>query len=281
MQYLIGRRLSNGIHKGCKTVLAQQHYYNFLERFAEYPVIIETLSRFRTKSEQREIVSRLKNGMVDIVIGTHRLLQSDVEFKNLGLIVVDEEQRFGVAHKEKLKNLRTTVDVLTMTATPIPRTLYFSMSGMRDLSTIMSAPVQRMPVQTIVSQYDEQLIAGAISRELQRGGQVYYLHNRVQTINETAETLQVMFPAARIAVGHGQMEENELEQVMSEFIEGKTDILVCTTIIESGLDIPNANTILIERADRSDWRNCISCGAGWAAGGGRHMRICCCRNTGS
>ena len=232
------------------TVLAQQHYYNFLERFAEYPVIIETLSRFRTKSEQREIVSRLKNGLVDIVIGTHRLLQSDVEFKNLGLIVVDEEQRFGVAHKEKLKNLRTTVDVLTMTATPIPRTLYFSMSGMRDLSTIMSAPVQRLPVQTIVSQYDEQLIAGAISRELQRGGQVYYLHNRVQTIKETAETLQTMFPAARIAVGHGQMEENELEQVMSEFIEGKTDILVCTTIIESGLDIPNANTILIERADR-------------------------------
>ena len=232
------------------TALAQQHYYNFLERFAEYPVIIETLSRFRTKAQQREIVERVKAGTVDIVIGTHRLLQSDVEFHDLGLVVVDEEQRFGVAHKEKLKNLRTTVDVLTMTATPIPRTLYFSMSGMRDLSTIMSAPVQRQPVQTVVSQYDDQLIYGAISRELQRGGQVYFLHNRVQTIDEAAEKLRLMFPDARIAVGHGQMDEQQLEDVMSDFIEGKYDILVCTTIIESGLDIPNANTILIERADR-------------------------------
>ncbi|MBO4633339.1 MAG: transcription-repair coupling factor, partial [Lentisphaeria bacterium] len=232
------------------TVLAQQHYYNFLERFAEYPVIIETLSRFRIKSEQRVIVERLKSGNIDVIIGTHRLLQPDISFQNLGLIVVDEEQRFGVAHKEMLKNLRTTVDVLTMTATPIPRTLYFSMSGMRDLSTIMSAPVQRLPVQTIVSQYDEQLIAGAVSRELQRGGQVYYLHNRVQTIDETAAKLRAMFPEARVAVGHGQMDEHELEDVMGAFIEGKTDILVCTTIIESGLDIPNANTILIERADR-------------------------------
>ncbi|MBQ9338105.1 MAG: transcription-repair coupling factor [Lentisphaeria bacterium] len=232
------------------TVLAQQHYYNFLERFAEYPVIIETLSRFRTKGQQREVIERLKAGTVDVVIGTHRLLQQDVSFHNLGLVVVDEEQRFGVLHKEKLKNLRTTVDVLTMTATPIPRTLYFSMSGMRDLSTILSAPVQRLPVQTVVSQYDEQLIRGAVSRELQRGGQVYYLHNRVQTIQDAAVKLQTMFPEARIAVGHGQMDEAELEDVMSAFIEGKTDILVCTTIIESGLDIPNANTILIERADR-------------------------------
>ncbi len=232
------------------TVLAQQHYYNFLERFAEYPVIIETLSRFRTKAQQREIIERLKHGKVDVVIGTHRLLQEDVKFQNLGLVVVDEEQRFGVMHKEKLKNLRTTVDVLTMTATPIPRTLYFSMAGMRDLSTIMSAPVQRLPVQTVVSQYDDQLIAGAISRELQRGGQVYYLHNRVQSIEDTAEHLRQMFPAARIGVGHGQMDEHQLEEVMGSFIEGKTDILVSTTIIESGLDIPNANTILIERADR-------------------------------
>ena len=232
------------------TVLAQQHYYNFLERFAEYPVIIETLSRFRSKTEQRDVLERLKAGTVDIVIGTHRLLQQDVSFHNLGLVVVDEEQRFGVVHKEKLKNLRTTVDVLTMTATPIPRTLYFSMSGMRDLSTIMSAPVQRLPVQTIVSQYDDQLVYAAISRELQRGGQVYYLHNRVQTIDETAVRIRAMFPEARVAVGHGQMDEQELENVMGKFIEGKTDILVCTTIIESGLDIPNANTILIERADR-------------------------------
>jgi len=231
------------------TVLAQQHYYNFLERFAEYPVMIESLSRFQTKTRQKEIVEHLKSGQVDIVIGTHRLLQADVKFHDLGLIVVDEEQRFGVAHKEKLKNLRATVDVLTMTATPIPRTLYFSMSGMRDLSTIMSAPVQRLPVQTVVSQYDDDLIAGAISRELQRGGQVYYLHNRVQTIDAAAEKIRAMFPDARVVVGHGQMDEHDLESAMSKFIEGKADILVCTTIIESGLDIPNANTILIERAD--------------------------------
>ncbi|MBO7146709.1 MAG: transcription-repair coupling factor [Lentisphaeria bacterium] len=232
------------------TVLAQQHYYNFLERFAEYPVIIETLSRFKTKAQQSEIIRRMRAGKVDIVIGTHRLLQDDVDFQDLGLLVIDEEQRFGVKHKEKLKNLRTTVDVLTMTATPIPRTLYFSMSGMRDLSTIMSAPVQRLPVQTVVSQYDDNLVVAAISRELQRGGQVYYLHNRVQTIEETATHLRLLFPDARIDVGHGQMDEHVLEEVMSRFIEGKTDILVSTTIIESGLDIPNANTILIERADR-------------------------------
>ena len=232
------------------TVLAQQHYYNFLERFAEYPFIIETLSRFKTKGEQAMIVERMNEGKVDIVIGTHRLLQSDVKFKNLGLVVVDEEQRFGVVHKERLKRLRTMVDVLTMTATPIPRTLYFSMSGMRDLSTIMSAPVQRLPVQTVVSQYDDSIVATAINRELQRGGQVYYLHNRVGTIDETAERLRTLVPQAKFGVGHGQMDENELEDVMSSFIEGKIDVLVCTTIIESGLDIPNANTIIIERADR-------------------------------
>lgn len=220
------------------TVLAQQHYYNFLERFAEYPFIIETLSRFKTKGEQAMIVERMNEGKVDIVIGTHRLLQSDVKFKNLGLVVVDEEQRFGVVHKEKLKNLRTTVDVLTMTATPIPRTLYFSMSGMRDLSTIMSAPVQRLPVHTVVSQYDDSIVAAAITRELQRGGQVYYLHNRVGSIDETAERLKALVPQAKFGIGHGQMNETELEDVMSSFIEGRTDVLVCTTIIESGLDHP-------------------------------------------
>ena len=232
------------------TVLVQQHYDNLKERLRGYPIRIAMLSRFATPKEIKRAVQGINDGSVDVVVGTHRVLSKDVQPSNLGLMVIDEEQRFGVAHKEKLKNLRTTVDVLTMTATPIPRTLYFSMSGMRDLSTIMSAPVQRQPVQTVVSQYDEQLIYGAISRELQRGGQVYFLHNRVQTIEETAEKLRTMFPEARIAIGHGQMEENELETVMGEFIEGKTDILVCTTIIESGLDIPNANTILIERADR-------------------------------
>ena len=232
------------------TVLAQQHYYNFLERFAEYPLFIETLSRFRNKQQQTRILQLLKSGKVDVVIGTHRLLQKDVEFHDLGLVVIDEEQRFGVQHKEMLKRMRTTVDVLTMTATPIPRTLYFSMAGMRDLSTIMSAPVQRLPVKTVVAQYDTDLIVGAVSRELQRGGQVYYLHNRVQTIEETADTLRGLFPGARIEVGHGQMAEGVLEKVMNRFIEGKCDILVCTTIIESGLDIPNANTMIIERADR-------------------------------
>lgn len=259
------------------TVLAQQHYYNFLERFAEYPFIIETLSRFKTKGEQAMIVERMNEGKVDIVIGTHRLLQSDVKFKNLGLVVVDEEQRFGVVHKEKLKNLRTTVDVLTMTATPIPRTLYFSMSGMRDLSTIMSAPVQRLPVHTVVSQYDDSIVAAAITRELQRGGQVYYLHNRVGSIDETAERLKALVPQAKFGIGHGQMNETELEDVMSSFIEGRTDVLVCTTIIESGLDIPNANTIIIERADRFGLAELYQLRGRVGAGAARHMRICSCR----
>jgi len=231
------------------TVLAQQHYYSFLERFAGTPVTIEQLSRFRTKGEQTEILRRLREGSLDIVIGTHRLVQNDVHFKDLGLIVIDEEQRFGVEHKDKLKRLRVTADVLTMTATPIPRTLYLSMAGMRDLSTIMSAPVQRLPIRTIVAQNEENVIRTAVTRELERGGQVYYLHNRVKTIQEEADKLQALFPKARIGVGHGQMKEGELEEVMSRFIEGKLDILVSTTIIESGLDIPNANTIIIDRAD--------------------------------
>lgn len=232
------------------TVLAQQHYYSFLERFAGTPVVIEQLSRFRTKGQQTEILRRLREGSLDIVIGTHRLVQEDVRFHDLGLIVIDEEQRFGVQHKERLKRLRVSADVLTMTATPIPRTLYMSMSGMRDLSTIMSAPVQRLPVRTIVAQNEETLIRTAINRELERGGQVYYLYNRVATIEEEAAKIQAMFPGARIGIGHGKMNEHELEEVMSRFIEGKLDVLVCTTIIESGLDIPNANTIIIDRADR-------------------------------
>ncbi len=232
------------------TVLAQQHYYSFLERFAGTPVMIEQLSRFRTKGEQTEILRRLREGSLDIVIGTHRLVQEDVRFHNLGLIVIDEEQRFGVQHKERLKRLRVSADVLTMTATPIPRTLYMSMSGMRDLSTIMSAPVQRLPVRTVVAQNEENVIRTAISRELERGGQVYYLYNRVATIDDEAAKIQAMFPGARIGIGHGKMNEHDLEDVMSRFIEGKMDILVCTTIIESGLDIPNANTIIIDRADR-------------------------------
>lgn len=232
------------------TVLCQQHYYSFLERFAGTGADIEQLSRFRTKGEQAAILKRLREGSLDIVIGTHRLIQDDVRFKNLGLIIIDEEQHFSVEHKDRLKRLRVTADVLTMTATPIPRTLYLSMVGMRDLSTIMSAPVQRLPIRTIVAQNDENVIRTAVTRELERNGQVYYLYNRVATIGEEAARLQAMFPAARIGIGHGRMHENELEDVMSRFIEGKIDILVSTTIIESGLDIPNANTIIIDRADR-------------------------------
>lgn len=232
------------------TILAQQHLYSFQERFAEYPVIIEMLSRFRSKREQKEILEHLKEGKIDIIIGTHRLIQDDVGFTNLGLVIVDEEQRFGVEHKEKFKHLRTTVDVLTMTATPIPRTLYMSMTGVRDLSTIMTAPGLRLPVQTVVSHYDESLVVSAIQKEIQRGGQVYYLHNRVSTITEVCEHLRKLVPGATFAAAHGRMNEDELENIMLNFIDGKVDVLVCTTIIESGLDIPNANTMIIERCDR-------------------------------
>lgn len=232
------------------TILAQQHLYNFQERFAEYPVIIEMLSRFRTKKEQRETIERLAEGKVDIIIGTHRLVQDDVKFKDLGLVIIDEEQRFGVDHKEKLKRLRTTVDVLTMTATPIPRTLYMAMTGIRDLSTIMTAPGIRLPVQTIVTQYEEKTIVSAIEKEIQRGGQVYYLHNRVKTIENVCLNLKKLLPSVRFAVAHGRMGDDELEKIMLNFIEGNVDVLVCTTIIESGLDIPNANTMIIDRCDR-------------------------------
>ncbi|MDX9862583.1 MAG: transcription-repair coupling factor [Rhodospirillales bacterium] len=232
------------------TILAQQHYYSFSERFAEYPVLVDMLSRFRTPAEQQLILHAVREKRLDIVIGTHRLLQGDVRFADLGLVIVDEEQRFGVIHKERLKRLRAEVDVLTLTATPIPRTLYMAMTGLRDLSTIMTAPGARLPVETIVCQQDDRIIRTAIEREIGRGGQVFYLHNRVKTIAERARALGVLVPDARIGIGHGQMPENELEDVMAAFLDGKLDVLVCTTIIESGLDIPNANTIFIERADR-------------------------------
>lgn len=232
------------------TILAQQHFYSFSERFAEYPIIIEMLSRFKSAAEQRDVIKRLAEGKVDIIIGTHRLVQSDVEFSNIGLVVIDEEQRFGVEHKEKFKKLRATVDILTMTATPIPRTLYMAMAGMRDLSTIMTAPGKRLPVQTIVARYDEALIITAIKNEISRGGQAFFLHNRVNSIEETCDHLRELMPEVRFETAHGQMNEDELELVMSEFISGAIDVLVCTTIIESGLDIPNANTMIIERCDR-------------------------------
>jgi transcription-repair coupling factor (superfamily II helicase) len=232
------------------TVLAQQHFNTFRERMAEYPIRIELLSRYRTRGEQNGVIRELAAGSVDIVIGTHRLLQGDIGFKELGLVVIDEEQRFGVAHKERFKRLRTMVDVLTLTATPIPRTLYLALAGARDMSTIETPPQDRLPVETLVAQYDERLIRDAIQRELNRGGQVFYLHNRVFDIEAVAQRLRALAPEARIAVGHGQMHSDQLEEVMTTFVNGESDVLLSTTIIESGLDIPNANTIIIDRADR-------------------------------
>ena len=232
------------------TVLAQQHYYTFEERLRAFPVRVEMLSRFRTRPEQQRILADLEAGKIDIIIGTHRLIQRDVRFKDLGLVIVDEEQRFGVAHKERLKQLRREVDVLTMTATPIPRTLYMSLTGVRDMSTINTPPEDRLPVRTQVTEYDEGLIRNAILRELGRGGQVYFVHNRVQGIYQMAEHLRKLVPEATFAVAHGQMDEGELAQVMLDFAAGRYDVLVCTTIIENGLDIPNVNTIIINRADR-------------------------------
>lgn len=230
------------------TILAQQHFNSFRERFAGYPMRIEMLSRFRTAREQRLILADLKQGQVDIVIGTHRLVQEDVIFHNLGLVVVDEEQRFGVAHKEKLKQLRQNVDVLTLTATPIPRTLHMSLVGVRDTSLLETPPENRFPVQTYVLEEDQVLLREAIRRELGRGGQVYFVHNRVMDLDSVAGWIQGLVPEARLAVAHGQMREEELEQVMIDFMEGAYDVLVCTTIIESGLDISNVNTLIVKDA---------------------------------
>jgi transcription-repair coupling factor (superfamily II helicase) len=232
------------------TVLAQQHHNTFRERLAGFPVRVEMLSRFRSAREQRQVVADLAQGKVDIVIGTHRLLQKDVSFKNLGLVIIDEEQRFGVAHKERLKKMRQEVDVLTLTATPIPRTLHMSLSGIRDMSTMETPPEERLPIKTYVAEFDDHLVREAILRELERGGQVYFVHNRVHDIERIANRLRELVPEAEIGVGHGQQHEDVLEKAMLDFVEGRTDVLVCTTIIESGLDIPNVNTIIIDHADK-------------------------------
>jgi len=232
------------------TVLAQQHFEVFRQRMLDYPVRIEMLSRFRSQSEQKKVLKLLREGGVDIIIGTHRLISGDIVFKDLGLVVIDEEQRFGVLHKERFKELFKVVDVLTLSATPIPRTLYLSLVGVKDMSTIETPPLNRLPVETVVSAYDERIIRAAIDRELERQGQVFFLHNRVATIERARDRIVHLCPQARVEIGHGQMDADELEAVMSRFIAGKTDLLVCTTIIESGLDIPNANTIIIDRADQ-------------------------------
>jgi transcription-repair coupling factor (superfamily II helicase) len=232
------------------TLLAEQHYQSFLDRFADMPVNIEVLSRFKTAKQQQSVIEQLNSGKIDILIGTHKLLQSDVKFSNLGLIIIDEEHRFGVKQKETLKAMRTEVDVLALTATPIPRTLNMSMAGMRDLSIIATPPAKRLSIKTFVRAKESNLVKEAILRELLRGGQVYYLHNEIKTIEQTARELQELVPEARIGVGHGQMHERQLESVMSDFYHKRFNILLCTTIIETGIDVPSANTIIIERADK-------------------------------
>jgi transcription-repair coupling factor (superfamily II helicase) len=232
------------------TLLAQQHYESFKDRFADWPVTIEVLSRFRTAPEQEKVLERLAEGKVDILIGTHKLLQSDVKYSNLGLVIIDEEHRFGVRQKDQLKALRAQVDILTLTATPIPRTLNMAMSGMRDLSIIATPPARRLSVKTFVRKYDTALVKEAIQREILRGGQVYFLHNDVKTIEKCANDLRALLPELRVGIGHGQMRERELEQVMSDFYHQRHNVLVCSTIIETGIDVPNSNTIIIERADK-------------------------------
>lgn len=232
------------------TILAQQHYETFRERFADFPVKIEVLSRFRSRKEQKEAIEGLKNGTVDIVIGTHRLFSKDIQFKDLGLLIIDEEQRFGVKHKEKIKQMKHNIDVLTLSATPIPRTLHMAMMGVRDLSIIETPPENRFPVQTYVLEYSAALVREAIEREMARGGQVYFLYNQVQNIEQMADQIRMLVPDARVAVAHGQMPESELESVMLEFLDGEYDVLVSTTIIETGVDIPNVNTLIIYNADK-------------------------------
>jgi transcription-repair coupling factor (superfamily II helicase) len=232
------------------TVLSFQHFETFKKRFAQFPINVEMISRFRTAKEQKRIIEKVEAGQVDILIGTHRLLSKDIKFQDLGLLVVDEEQRFGVRHKERLKQMRKEIDVLAMSATPIPRTLHMSLVGLRDMSVIETPPKDRMAIQTVVAKFDEKIIRSAIEVELERGGQVYFVHNRVESIYQIATRIQELVPAARVCVGHGQMSETELERVMLAFMRHEYDVLVATTIIENGLDIPLANTMLINRADR-------------------------------
>ena len=231
------------------TILAQQHYNTFASRMKDFAVNVDMMSRFRTAAQQKKTIEQLKNGMVDIVIGTHRILSKDVQFKDLGLLIIDEEQRFGVAHKEKIKQLKNNIDVLTLSATPIPRTLHMSLVGIRDMSVLEEPPVDRLPIQTYIMEYDDEMIREAINRELARNGQVYYVYNRVNNIDEVAAHISKLVPDANVAFAHGQMSERTLEKIMLEFIEGEIDVLVSTTIIETGLDISNVNTMIIHDAD--------------------------------
>ncbi|MBR5762548.1 MAG: transcription-repair coupling factor, partial [Lachnospiraceae bacterium] len=232
------------------TILAQQHYNTFSERMRDFPVKVALLSRFVPKSEQKKTIEDLKKGMVDIVIGTHRMLSADIQFKDLGLLIIDEEQRFGVTHKEKIKHIKDDVDVLTLTATPIPRTLHMSLVGIRDMSLLEEAPGDRLPIQTYVCEYNPEMVREAINRELSRHGQVYYVYNRVNNIAEVTAGIRALVPEANVAFAHGQMKESEIERIMYDFIKGDIDVLVSTTIIETGIDIPNVNTMIIHDSDR-------------------------------
>jgi transcription-repair coupling factor (superfamily II helicase) len=232
------------------TILVQQHYNTIVKRFRHTGARVDFLSRFRTAAEQREVLKKLETGDIDLIVGTHRLLAKDVKFKDLGLLIVDEEQRFGVAHKEIIKNMKKQVDVLTLSATPIPRTLHMSMTGIRDMSVLETPPEERIPVQTVVTEYSDALIRDAILRELGRGGQVYFLYNRVRSIGSFYERLRALVPEARVGVAHGQMKEHQLEDVMMDFYSGNYDVLLCTTIIENGLDVPSANTLIVYDAER-------------------------------
>src|SRR5699024_7693111 len=234
------------------TILAQQHFQTMQERFQDYPLEIGLLSRFRTAKQQRETIEGLKNGTVDIVVGTHRLLSKDIDFKDLGLLVVDEEQRFGVKHKEKIKQMKTNVDVLTLTATPIPRTLHMSMLGIRDLSVIETPPENRFPVQTYVMEYNRAFVKVAIERELARGGQVFVLYNRIENIEKVAREVDTLVPDARVQIAHGRMKEAELEDVMFSFLEGESDVLVSKTIIETEVDIQNVTKLIVTDADNME-----------------------------
>ena len=232
------------------TILANQQYEAFKERMSEYPIKIELLNRFKTKKEQEAIVKKLKLGEIDIIVGTHRLLSKDVEFKNLGLLIIDEEHRFGVKDKERIKQLKNNVDVLSMTATPIPRTLHMSIVGIRDMSCLYEPPQNRRPVQTYVLEYDKEVIKEAITRELERDGQVFYLYNKTETISRKANEIAELVPEAKVGFAHGKMSGKELEDIMLDFVNKDINVLICTTILESGIDIPNANTIIVEDADR-------------------------------
>ena len=231
-------------------LLASQHFSTFEERMKGFPVNVGQLSSFRTSAQNKKTIEGLKNGTIDVVIGTHRVLSKDVQFKDLGLLIIDEEQRFGVAHKEKIKELKNNIDVLTLSATPIPRTLHMSLVGIRDMSVLEEPPVDRHPIQTFVTEHNDEMIREAVTRELARNGQVYYVYNKVRDIEERAEYIQNLVPNAVVAYAHGQMDKRMLEKIMYEFVNGEIDVLVSTTIIETGMDIPNCNTMIIENADQ-------------------------------